>query len=73
MTALGTSSDANDLFNMKMPRLNKRSNTVAYKSKAMSNRRNSEIMLKTIFEENNMEDDNENEIKEKKTQPSQLL
>ena len=66
VTALGTSSDANDLFNMKMPRLNKRSNTVAYKSKAISNRRNSEIMLKTIFEENNMEDDNENEIKEKK-------
>ena len=47
ITTLRTFSDENDLFNIEMARLNKRSNTF-YKSKVICNE-NTKIMLKPIL------------------------
>ena len=47
ITTLRTFSKENDLFNIEMAKLNKRSNTF-YKSKAMCNE-NTKIMLKPIL------------------------
>ena len=63
-TALGTSSDTNDLFNIGISKMNKRRKTMQYKYKFKDERKNTEILLQTLKEEDN-EDDNDNE-KEKK-------
>jgi len=62
-TALGTSSDANDLFNIGISKMNKRRRkTMQYKYKFKDDRKNTEILLQTLKEEEN-EDDDEKEKK----------
>ena len=60
VTAGGTTSDVNDLFNRRMSTMNKRNKTVSYKFRPTNNRKNTEIMLQSIFEENDLESDNDN-------------
>ena len=61
-TALGTSSDTNDLFNIGISKMNKRRKTMQYKYKFKDDRKNTEILLQTLKEEEN-EDDDEKEKK----------
>ena len=60
VTAGGTTSDVNDLFNRRMSTMNKRNKTVSYKFRPTNNRKNTEIMLQSIFEENDLESENDN-------------
>ena len=65
VTAAGTTSDVNDLFNMRMSRMSikrQRGSTLNYKLRATNDKRNNtEIMLQSIFEENDLENENEND------------
>ena len=65
VTAAGTTSDVNDLFNMRMSRMSikrQRGYTLNYKLRATNDKRNNtEIMLQSIFEENDLENENEND------------
>ena len=55
-TALGTSSDTNDLFNIRISRMSKRRNTMGYKFKLTDERKKTEIVIHTLIEEENEED-----------------
>ena len=55
-TALGTSSDTNDLFNIRISRMSKKRNTMGYKFKLTDERKKTEIVIHTLIEEENEED-----------------